>query len=131
MDTVVTKHKDNTTYEEFIARVYSPVATSNLFCSATSTTNVVDSTICANQSNLAAALLDSHGHSHKSGHREQKFRGKHIFIVRLSTRDGIQILFLLSKPYMWMYLFADLQQTIVTPTQRLVRHCIGKSVTII
>lgn len=77
---MITKHKDSTTYEEFIARVYSPVATRSPFC-VTGTSiggGAGDGSSCAsNQSMLAAALLDSHGHSHKASHRsEQKFRGE-------------------------------------------------------
>lgn len=84
LGTVITKHKDSTTYEEFIARVYSPVATRTSCTSGSSNAGSGDAATCAsNQSMLAAALLDSHGHSHhKGGHHrgEQKFRGKEIVI---------------------------------------------------
>lgn len=78
MDTVVTKHKDSTTYEEFISRVYSPIATRSPFCSiGTTSSGAGDGPSCTgNPSMLAAALLDSHGHSHKTSQRnEEKFRG--------------------------------------------------------
>lgn len=77
METVITKHKDSTTYEEFIARVYSPIAMRSPFCVG-STASSVGGGEGSNQSTLAAALLDSHGHSHKAtAHRaEQKFTGE-------------------------------------------------------
>lgn len=74
LETVVTKHKATTTYEDFIARVYSPVASINPF-SGTLTGGSGDGPSSSNNhSMLAAALLDSH--SHKIGQRDQKFRGK-------------------------------------------------------
>ncbi|KAJ8925866.1 hypothetical protein NQ315_009718 [Exocentrus adspersus] len=75
LDIVVTKHKHSTTYEDFISKVYSPVATPSPFCpSGSSSSGAGDGTTC-NPSMLAAALLDSHGHSHKSSHRtDQKYR---------------------------------------------------------
>lgn len=75
----MTKHKDSTTYEDFISRVYSPLAMPSPFCIAGATTSGGgDGPACtSNTSMLAAALLDSHGHSHKVGQKvEQKFRGK-------------------------------------------------------
>lgn len=78
LDTVVTKHKDSTTYEEFVSRVYSPIATRSPFCSAgTTNSGAGDGPSCtSNPSMLAAALLDSHGHSHKASQRsDEKFRG--------------------------------------------------------
>lgn len=75
----MTKHKDNTTYEDFISRVYSPIAMPSPFCVASSISNGSGegSACTSNTSMLAAALLDSHGHSHKVSHKpEQKFRGK-------------------------------------------------------
>ncbi|KAI4469242.1 tuberin [Holotrichia oblita] len=74
LETVVTKHKATTTYEDFIARVYSPVASANPFGG---TSSIIggggDGPASSNNpSMLAAALLDSH--SHKIGPRDQKFR---------------------------------------------------------
>ncbi|KAB0803388.1 hypothetical protein PPYR_00358 [Photinus pyralis] len=77
LETVMTKHKDRTTYEDFISRVYSPIAMPSPFCTASSSsTDGSDGATCsANTSMLAAALLDSHGHSHKAGQKsDQKFR---------------------------------------------------------
>ncbi|KAJ8941931.1 hypothetical protein NQ318_013264 [Aromia moschata] len=75
LETVVTKHKNSTTYEDFISKVYSPVAMPGPFCpSGSSSGGTGDGTAC-NPSMLAAALLDSHGHSHKGTQRaDQKFR---------------------------------------------------------
>ncbi|KAJ8941366.1 hypothetical protein NQ314_010429 [Rhamnusium bicolor] len=75
LGTVVTKHKNCTTYEDFISKVYSPIATPSPFCpSGSSSSGAGDGTTC-NPSMLAAALLDSHGHSHKGTQRaDQKYR---------------------------------------------------------
>ncbi|XP_022909230.2 probable Rho GTPase-activating protein CG5521 isoform X1 [Onthophagus taurus] len=70
LDTVVTKHKDNTTFEDFISRVYSPVATPSPFCTSGSASG--------DASMLCSALLDSHGHSQKVGQREPKFRASDL-----------------------------------------------------
>ncbi|XP_008195928.1 probable Rho GTPase-activating protein CG5521 isoform X1 [Tribolium castaneum] len=77
LETVVTKHKHSTTYEDFISRVYSPIATPSPFCVSGSTSSGAgDGPACTgNPSMLAAALLDSHGHSHKPNQRnDSKFR---------------------------------------------------------
>lgn len=72
LETVVTKHKKHTTYEEFISKVYTPVLSPSSF-SGISTTNNNDGT---SSSTLAAALLDSHGHIPKGSQRaDQKYRG--------------------------------------------------------
>lgn len=77
INTVVTKHKDSTTYEDFISRVYSPVASSSTFCSVIlNDSGSGDASSCPDsQTTLAAALLDSNGHSHKVVQRDQKYRG--------------------------------------------------------
>jgi hypothetical protein len=77
LDTVMIKHKHSTTYEDFISRVYSPIATPSPFCVVGSTSSGAgDGPACTgNPSMLAAALLDSHGHSHKPNQRsDSKFR---------------------------------------------------------
>ncbi|CAG9813221.1 unnamed protein product [Phaedon cochleariae] len=80
LDTVVTKHKQATTYEEFISRVYSPIVTSSPFYpSSSSSSGVGDSSL------LAAALLDSHGHSYKSTSRNDQ---KHRVSANDSSRGG-------------------------------------------
>lgn len=74
----MTKHKHSTTYEDFISRVYIPIATPSPFCVSGSTSSGAgDGPACTgNPSMLAAALLDSHGHSHKPNQRsDSKFRG--------------------------------------------------------
>ncbi|XP_074027407.1 probable Rho GTPase-activating protein CG5521 isoform X2 [Leptinotarsa decemlineata] len=74
LDAVVTKHKHPSTYEEFISKVYSPISSFNVFCPSGSSNAPGDGMIC-NPSMLAAALLDSHGHSHRGSQRsDQKFR---------------------------------------------------------
>lgn len=83
LETVMTKHKDSTTYEDFIARVYSPVAMPSPFCHPViNTSGSGDGPQCsANTSMLAAALLDSHGHSHKVGpNSDAKFRSIIFFL---------------------------------------------------
>ncbi|XP_057662756.1 ral GTPase-activating protein subunit alpha-1 [Diorhabda carinulata] len=73
LETVVTKHKKSTTYEEFISKVYSPVQTpSSLYPSSLSSSSTEGT---PNSSMLAAALLDSHGHVPKNSQRhDQKYR---------------------------------------------------------
>jgi hypothetical protein len=86
LDTVMIKHKHSTTYEDFISRVYSPIATPSPFCVVGSTSSGAgDGPACTgNPSMLAAALLDSHGHSHKPNQRsDSKFRGKNLLFVLL------------------------------------------------
>lgn len=73
LDTVITKHINNSTYEEFIAKVYSPLTTVSPFLSGGSVQPLQDGA----PSNLAAALLDSH--SKTSNRIDQKLRGKHFF----------------------------------------------------
>ncbi|KAK4884388.1 hypothetical protein RN001_000659 [Aquatica leii] len=76
LETVMTKHKDSTTYEDFISRVYSPIATPSPFCNPNiSVGDGSDGATSSNTSMLAAALLDSHSHSYKLGQKnDPKFR---------------------------------------------------------
>ncbi|XP_076268274.1 putative Rho GTPase-activating protein CG5521 isoform X2 [Rhynchophorus ferrugineus] len=69
LDTVVTKHKYSSTYEEFISKVYSPVPSASPFYPpGTANVSCLDGISCSNNSSmLAAALLDSHSHPHKGG----------------------------------------------------------------
>ncbi|XP_045468586.1 ral GTPase-activating protein subunit alpha-1 isoform X2 [Harmonia axyridis] len=71
LKTVVTDHKESTIYEEFISRVYSPVCSSLSFCGSSSGSVLGgDSLSCSTTSStLAAALLDSHGHSHRASQK--------------------------------------------------------------
>lgn len=77
LDTVISAHRDSTTFETFIARVYSPVATASPFYSGSTTTTSTgtsnysaaaantgagDGVNHAATSKLTAALLDSHAH---------------------------------------------------------------------
>ncbi|XP_017775856.1 PREDICTED: ral GTPase-activating protein subunit alpha-1 isoform X1 [Nicrophorus vespilloides] len=73
LDTVVTKHRDATTYEDFIARVYSPVMSLNSMSYSASAGGGDASSSSSNPSSLAAALLDS-GQSLKTSQREHKFK---------------------------------------------------------
>lgn len=82
LETVVTKHKHSTTYEEFISKVYSPVLKSSPFyqnyAMSSSSSGAGDDS--GNSSTLAAALLDSHSQSHKNMQRsDHKFRGMYYF----------------------------------------------------
>lgn len=84
LDTVVTKHKHSTTYEEFISKVYSPVSKSSPFCQnytlSSSSSGAGDE--AGKSSTLAAALLDSHSQSHKNIQRtDHKFRGGYILQI--------------------------------------------------
>ncbi|XP_050506318.1 ral GTPase-activating protein subunit alpha-1 isoform X2 [Diabrotica virgifera virgifera] len=80
LETVVTKHKKGTTYEEFISKVYSPVLTPNLLYPNSLSSNNGD---VGSNSMLAAALLDSHGHIPKSSQRaDQKFRASANEVTR-------------------------------------------------
>lgn len=84
LTTVVTRHKDSTTYEDFISRVYSPVDMSSpFFVSNAVASSTADDTGClSNPSMLAAALLDSHGLAHKFYQKgDQKMRGKYFHVV--------------------------------------------------
>ncbi|XP_030754501.1 probable Rho GTPase-activating protein CG5521 [Sitophilus oryzae] len=76
LETVVTKHKYSSTYEEFIAKVYSPLPSASPFYpSGSSNTSCPDGISCSNNSSmLAAALLDSHSHLHKGQRVDPKFR---------------------------------------------------------
>lgn len=74
----MTKHKHSTTYEDFISKVYSPVATPSPFCVTGSTSSGAGDGPGCTTGNLSmlAALLDTHGHSHKLNQRsDSKFRG--------------------------------------------------------
>ncbi|CAH1981298.1 unnamed protein product [Acanthoscelides obtectus] len=79
LETVVTKHKHSSTYEEFIARVYSPVSgLGGAFRSGgqhMSGNTTESSTSTSGNSSLANALLDS-SHTHKVQQRsgDNKFR---------------------------------------------------------
>ncbi|XP_060517842.1 probable Rho GTPase-activating protein CG5521 isoform X2 [Cylas formicarius] len=75
LDTVVTKHKYSTTYEEFLSKMYSPGIEPSPFCSTESLSVSTDGT-SGSSSMLAAALLDSaHGYAYRSGSKvDQKFR---------------------------------------------------------
>ncbi|KAF5297114.1 hypothetical protein FQA39_LY02694 [Lamprigera yunnana] len=75
LETVMSKHKDSTTYEDFISRVYSPVATPSPFSNVNVSSGDVSDGTSSNTSMLAAALLDSHAHSFKVGQKsDQKYR---------------------------------------------------------
>jgi hypothetical protein len=61
LGTVASRHKENTTFEDFIARVFSPIGTSNSTITTTTTTTVLSQT----HAPLASALID-HRSSTKS-----------------------------------------------------------------
>lgn len=70
LDTIVEKHMDRTTYEEFISQVFSPVMGAGPFCTRTSSGPREGQACNVAPSPLTAALLDhnaagQHSHSHK------------------------------------------------------------------
>ncbi|CAG9861658.1 unnamed protein product [Phyllotreta striolata] len=85
LDTVVTKHKKHTTYEEFISKVYAPVLAACPLYPGGGIASAGSADGSSNSS-LAAVLLDSHGgHVPKGLQRpDQKFRAS----VNESTRSG-------------------------------------------
>ncbi|KAL3287319.1 hypothetical protein HHI36_001794 [Cryptolaemus montrouzieri] len=90
LKSVVTDHKDSTIYEEFISRVYSPVCSSLSFYGNFSNTSDTGDSV-ATSSTLAAALLDSHGHTHRSSQKhDSKLRGADGKGVWFNTPDIIQ-----------------------------------------
>lgn len=73
LDTVVNKHIDRTTYEEFVSQVFSPVMDAGPFCSRSAgiSGGSRDGQPCASAtSTLTAALLDHHTAGQHSHHHK-------------------------------------------------------------
>lgn len=61
METISTRHKENSTFEEFAARIFNPIQPQ----SSTSSSNII-TTAAAAAAPLASALIDHHRSSTKS-----------------------------------------------------------------
>lgn len=61
LETISTRHKENSTFEEFAARIFNPIQPQ----STTSSTNIITTAVAA-AAPLASALIDHHRSSTKS-----------------------------------------------------------------
>ncbi|XP_018324376.1 probable Rho GTPase-activating protein CG5521 isoform X2 [Agrilus planipennis] len=93
LETVVTKHRNSTTYEDFISQIFNPTIALSPFRTTgrTISGSVNNSSCSSSQSTLAAALIDPHGQSHKGGHKnEHKFNRDSMKGVWFNNADVSQ-----------------------------------------